>query len=441
MKIKIVHLWQNIQSSFWFIPGLILAGAIALAAILIKLDTILDIEFLKTWPLFFAASAASSRDLLTAVATSMITIAGIVFSVTLVALALTSSQYSSRVIPHFMRDRFTQIVLGVFVGIFAYCIVALRGIKGNNETVSVFSLSVLIGLGLAFLGIIFLIYFIHHVAKNIQASNIIAAIANETIAAIDSISPDILGQGDDEERKKDLPILPNISNFVVAKKSGYIDQIDFDALLYLAKKHKIIIRMERGIGEFVIENTPLISLFNHKEQNEDLSHEINASYSIDRQRSLHQDIAFGIRQIVDIALRALSPGINDSTTAVMCVNYLGAVMARLARRKIAYSSVPEEAKSHIIMKGPCFSSLLDEAFAQIRQNASNNITVLTHQLQALEMIAGQTPNSIRRQALWDQAELICAKANIASESPHDKATLNSTVERLSRIIFGQNQRK
>ena len=129
----------------------------------------------------------------------MITVAGVVFSITIVALSLTSSQYTSRVLRNFMRDRINQVVLGVFVGIFAYCLVVLRTIRGGDEGKFVPSLAVLVGLILAFVGIAFLIYFIHHISMSIQASNIIAAAAQETIAAVDHLLPKVLGEDADED--------------------------------------------------------------------------------------------------------------------------------------------------------------------------------------------------------------------------------------------------
>jgi hypothetical protein len=157
------------------------------------------LHFDKKWPLLFGAGAAGSRGLLTAVASSMITVAGVVFSITIVALSLTSSQYTSRVLRNFMRDRMNQVVLGVFVGIFAYCLVVLRTIRGGDEGAFVPSLAVLGGLALAFVGIAFLIYFIHHISMSIQASSIIAAAAEETIAAVDHLFPKGLGDNADED--------------------------------------------------------------------------------------------------------------------------------------------------------------------------------------------------------------------------------------------------
>ena len=187
MITKLHHWWQKIESSFWFVPTTILLGAVTLAIVMITTDATTDLHAVDQWPLFFGAGAAGARGLLTTVAGSMITVAGLVFSITLVTLSLTTSQYTSRVIRNFMRSRVNQMVLGVFVGIFAYCLVVLRTIRGGDEGAFVPTLAVLVGLILAFVGIAFLIYFIHHISMSIQASSIIAEAAQETIAAVDHL--------------------------------------------------------------------------------------------------------------------------------------------------------------------------------------------------------------------------------------------------------------
>lgn len=189
MLSKLRHYWEQIRASFWLVPTVIVLGAVGLATGLIALAVGSDVDFEKQWPLLFGTGAAGSRGLLTAVASSMITVAGVVFSITIVALSLTSSQYTSRVLRNFMRDRMNQAVLGVFLGVFAYCLVVLRTIRDGEEGAFVPSLAVLGGLVLAFVGTAFLIYFIHHIAMSIQASTLIAAAAEETVAAVDRFFP------------------------------------------------------------------------------------------------------------------------------------------------------------------------------------------------------------------------------------------------------------
>jgi uncharacterized membrane protein len=430
--------WNETRSSFWFVPGVIVLVAVGLATVLITIDANVELNVEKKWPRLFGAGAAGSRGLLTAVASSMITVAGVVFSITIVALSLTSSQYTSRVLRNFMRDRNNQVVLGVFVGIFAYCLVVLRVIRGGDEGAFVPSLAVLGGLILAFVGIGYLIFFIHYISMSIQSSSIIAAAAEETIAAVDKLFPQGMGEDVEEAAVGDLEVLlPNQAWFAVtAQKTGYIQSIDGDSLLKFARDRDTILRMECGIGEFIVQGTALISVAASAGMDDDDANELNAIYVISPHRTVEQDASFGIRQLVDIALKALSPGINDTTTAVMCVNYLAAILVRLASRPIATVRRLDDGELRVIARGPSFASLLAEAFDQVRQNAMGNVAVLTRLLHALEIIVDQTTKLRRRQALRLQAELIVAAAERTILSPHDLAGIQTSWLRLSRVLNG-----
>jgi uncharacterized membrane protein len=399
-------------------------------------EELIEAQFHKRWPLLFGAGAEGSRGLLTAVAGSMITVAGVVFSITIVALSLTSSQYTSRVLRNFMRDRLNQAVLGVFVGIFCYCLVVLRTIRGSDEGGFVPSLAVLGGLVLAFVGTGVLIFFIHHISISIQASSIIAAAAEETIIAIDHLFPKELGDNADEGTSDDSTIVPGSQMWsaVKAQKTGYIETIDGDSLLEFARSHQTVVRMERGIGEFIVEGGPLVSVARLPEPNDEIAIVLNSLYVIGRQRTVQQDAGFGIRQIVDVAMKALSPGINDSTTAVMCVDYLGAILVRVAGRELATPLRLDDGELRVIARGPCFESLVSEAFDQIRQNAGANVAVLTRQLQTLETIANQTVNIRRRQSLRHQADLIAAVAERTIPSSCDLAEVRAASERLLKVL-------
>ena len=342
--------WSALPSSFWFVPSLIVAGSIALAMVLIEAHSTGSAQWLARWPRLFGSSAAGAREMLSTIAGSMMTVVGVTFSMTLVTLALASSQYTSRILRNFMRDRVTQVVLGIFTGIFAYCLIVLRTIRGGDEGGFVPSLAVFFAVVLAMGGIGVLIFFIHHIAASIQASSIIASVADETMVAVDRLFPQKLGQGppDGDEDQALLPLREQHWQTVQAQRNGYIQSVDNAALLRLAREHKTIVRMERGIGDFVVHDTLLASLALEVPPGKEVIAAVQAAYSIDRYRTVYQDCAFGIRQIVDMALRALSPGINDTTTAVMCVDYLTAILARLASRNIPSSHRYEEGELRVI---------------------------------------------------------------------------------------------
>ncbi len=429
------------RASFWFLPSAIVTLAIGLAGALIALDASADWSIPHRWKLFFGAGAAGSRGLLSAVATSMITVAGVVFSITIVALSLASSQYTSRVLRNFMRDRVNQSVLGVFLGIFAYCLVVLRTIRGGDEGAFVPSFAVMGGLLLAFVGIGMLIYFIHHISIAIQASSIIAAAAHETIEAIDHLFPEELGCGREgaQERRADgeTEQLNRLRwTALLATRTGFIESIEGDILFAFACDRDFVIRMERGVGEFVIEGTPLLSLASPTgDSNEDdCKEELLAAFVVGRQRTVQQDVGFGVRQIVDIALKSLSPSTNDTTTAVTCLQYLGAILARLASRNISSANREIQGQLRIIARGPSFESFLDEALIQIRQSARGNATVLRQMLLTLQEVVNATTSPTRRRVLKGHATFVRELARRTvddSELPHIEQAMASLTKSLS----------
>jgi uncharacterized membrane protein len=221
-------------------------------------------------------------------------------------------------------------VLGTFAGIFTYCLIVLRTIRSGDEGSYIPNLAVSFGFVLALVGVGALIFFIHHIASSIQASTIIASVAKETIASIDRLFPGDLGQGPGDEDDEQALHPPSEQKWqaVMAGQSGYIQSVNSAALLCLARDSHTIVRMDHGIGEFVVQNTPLASFALDEPPDQAMIDALQATLSISRHRTVDQDAAFGIRQIVDIALKALSPGINDTTTAVMCVDYLTASAPR-----------------------------------------------------------------------------------------------------------------
>ncbi|HUG12014.1 MAG TPA: DUF2254 domain-containing protein [Opitutaceae bacterium] len=429
---KLKNLWSNLHESFWFLPALIVAFCTALAVGLVEVDSSRSQDWMDDWPRLFGAGAAGARGMLATIAGSMMTVVGVTFSMTLVTLALASSQYSSRILRNFMSDHATQVVLGIFAGIFTYCLVVLRTIRGGDGSEFVPSLSVAFSVVLAIGGIGTLIFFIHHIASSIQASSIVASVTKETLVAVDRLFPEKLGEEltDDEADSSQLPLPTRNWQAVMARRDGYLQGVNKAALLRLARKHKTIVRMDRGIGEFVVRNTPLASLALENPPDKEIVAALRAAYSIDCNRTVHQDCSFGIRQLVDMALRALSPGINDTTTAVMCVDYLTAILARLASREIPSSRRYEDGELRVISIPQTFASLVAESFDEIRGSASGNVSIMLRMMGALQTIASLTDSASRRQVLREQVECIAEVAERTIESPHDRTRFET---RLGRV--------
>ncbi len=433
---KLKQIWSNLRSSLWFLPALIVTVSIVFAVVLIEAETFGINRRLARWPRLFGTGAEGARGMMSTIAGSMMTVVGVTFSMTLVTLAMASSQYTSRILRNFMRDRVTQTVLGIFAGIFTYCLIVLRTIRSGDEGVFVPSLAVFFGFVLALGGIGALMFFIHHIASSIQASNIIASVAAETMVAVDRLFPENLGHGpiEGDEDQSPLPMSERNWQAVSAGGNGYIQSVDNAALLRLAREHQTIVRMERGIGQFVVQGTTLASLSMENPPVKEIIAELQASYSINRYRTVEHDSAFGIRQIVDMALKALSPGINDTTTAVMCVDYLTAILARLASRDTPSSRRYEEGELRVITIGPSFEGLLAEAFDQIRDSAKGNVAIMLRLLGALQTIAGLTAGSGRRRVLRDQVRWIAEPAERTLESAHDRARMNVRLARVREAL-------
>jgi uncharacterized membrane protein len=424
---KFKQLWSNLRSSFWFMPSLIVVANIAFAAGLIETDSIGSDRWLAQWPRLFGAGADGARQMLSTLAGSMMSVMGITFSMTLLALALASSQYTSRILRNFMRSRVTQVTLGTFAGIFVYCLIVLHTIR-TGDAPFVPSLAVFFAFVLAFGGIAVLIFFIHHIASSIQASSIIASVAKETTASIDRLFPEKREPGPDnaegEESERLLPSLDERTWYAVpAELSGYIQSVDHDAILRLARGGRSIVRMEHGIGAFVVQDTALASLALTYPPDQEMIVALNGAYSIGRHRTADQDPAFGIRQIVDMALKALSPGVNDTSTAVMCVDYLTAILAQLACRQFPPSHRYEAETLRVIAIVPTFESFLDEAFDQIRGSAAGNVAIMARMLGAIDTIASLTTSPRRRRALREHLQWIAELADRTIESAHDRARI------------------
>lgn len=427
-------IWDALRTSLWFVPSLFVLGAIVLAQGMIELDHLLPMDKLEdALPRVFAVGPAGARSVLATIAGSMISVAGVAFSITIVALTLASSQYSSRILRNFMRDRGNQAVLGAFVGIFVYCLWVLRTISEGDAYSFVPVVAVLCAVLLALVGIACLIFFIHHIAQAIQAEHIILAATSETTSAIDRLFPESVGEPARAVRPP-LPTEDTVWRTIPAKRTGYLQSVDGDGLVELAGELGCVIRLESPVGRFIVEGSPLISLGDAAEPDDEMANRVRQHLVVGDQRTLVQDASFGIRQIVDMAIKALSPGINDTTTAVSCTEHLSAIMAKVARRRVPSPYRVADGQLRFIALRPSFEDLLGHSFDQIRQNAGGNVSVLEALVIGLRAIAERTDDPERRRAIVDQLGLVAEKAEATIDQADDLARVNESVAELRRAL-------
>ncbi|MCB1026012.1 MAG: DUF2254 domain-containing protein [Acidobacteria bacterium] len=433
---KIRQFLINIRSSLWFVPGLMIIGSITLSIFLIYTDANVNDEWLVKYPRIFGLGADGSRGMLTAIAGSMLTVAALAFAMTLNIISQASAQYSPRVLRNFMRDRINQFVLGYFVSVFAYCLIVLLTIRGSDEIKFVPSLSVIAGLFFAIGGIIVLIYFIHHIADSLEATNIVKAIEGETVAVIDGIFPEKMGEGADSAEIGPAESLKESIDWhrIESRSDGYIQYVDSQGLMDFAVTNDVYLRMEYGIGQFVAQGTKLISVSRVPEQN--WADEINSHYNIYRYRTIEQDVGYGIRQIVDIALKALSPGINDTTTAIICIDYLSVIVGRIAQRKLPASARLKDGEIRVFIKSPDFNDFVETAFDQIRISGNGNLAIFLRILKALSIIGEKTGAKDRLKVLERQFELTREFAEATLQTEYEQTVLMRVASKeLNNIRF------
>lgn len=426
--------FRYLRSSLWFIPGLMLFGSIFMALLLVEIDSGVDRKWLINYPRIFGLGADGSRGMLTAIAGSMLTVAALAFSLTLSIIAQASGQYTPRILRNFMRDRVNQFILGYFVSVFAYCLIILRTIRGADELQFVPSLGVIVGLVLAIGGIIVLIYFIHHIASSLQVTNIVNDIREETTEVIDRIFPEKLGRSaEEEELERADELLGNAVWYRVrADKSGYIQFVDTEEMMEFAVDRDLLLRMEYGVGQFVAEGTTVVSIT--KDPSEADVRRINGALTISRYRTIEQDVGYGIRQIVDIAIKALSPGINDTTTAINCIDYLSVIVGRLAERRLPARVRVRDGKVRIFARAPDFRKYVEDAFDQIRINGKGNLAVLLRLLRAYSSIAEKTEASDRLAVLREQVQLTREFAGMTLQTDYEKDIFERDVSEKLREI-------
>ena len=416
--------WFSLRSSLWFVPLIIVAAAIIFAMILLQVDLHYRDEFKNTWPQILQPEPDGARQLLSTIANSMATVAGVVFSVTIVALSLAANQYSPRVLRNFMRDRVSQIVLGVFTGAFAYSLLVLQAI-GLGEQSFVPLLSVWGGILLAIASILFFIVFIHRTAVSIQVSEIMAYIAKETIAALEANRHVTCAGGSVANHAPQLERLPwrNISSV----ESGYVQDVDVEKLFRLACDRQLTIRVNSPVGDFVVAGQPLVSV--SAEIDGDFAKRVRILFGISSYRTIDQDPAFGIRQIVDIALRALSPGINDATTAINCIDYLNSILHRVICMEAVGDIHMDGQQPRLQLRQLSAQHLIDIALNEIRQNARDHVSVLLRLLRLVRQLLERTSSVSIRERLHYHAHLVAEQYRRSVPEAADREEMENAFKR------------
>ena len=437
MRARLIASWDDVRSSYWFIPTLMAIGAVVLSFVATDADARVGDGWIGEISWLYANKPDGARTLLSTVAGSMIGVAGVTFSITIASVVYASGQYGPRLLANFMRDRGNQVTLGTFIATFLYCLLVLRTIRAADEPADgaealvgafVPHIAILVGLGLAVASIAVLIFFIHHIPDSILVSNVIAGIGRQLVGRIAVLFPEPIGtpgpvgRMDAAEPTPDYGPTAEITvadvpdGFldravrVAADGTGYLESVDTEAIFQAAVDEDLLIRLRYRPGDFVTEGEALALVW-PPDAGDDVAATIRRSFVWGRSRSQFQDNRFLINELVEIAARALSPGVNDPFTAITCLDWLGAALKRTAGRDFpSESRHDDDGTLRLVALPSTYTDLIEQAFGQLRPYLAGDRNAALHALKVLAEVAGATQGARARDALRDEAAALLAAA-------------------------------
>ncbi|WP_439183831.1 DUF2254 domain-containing protein [Carboxylicivirga taeanensis] len=432
---KILFFFNELKATFWFVPVLIILITILFAIGLVSLDEIIEMSQDGLGRFFFVNSADSARIILSTISGAMIGVAGTVFSVTLVALTLASSQFGSRLIKNFMYVRLNQIVLGSYISTYLYCLFVLNSIKESDGYTFVPALSIFLAIFAAFVNIILLIVFIHQIAISIQADKVISDISEIISKQVKTLFPKKMGDELDDENAFSVDTIRSkytITNTLKSPKSGYLQYIDSESLLKVVCSCNGLIELHFRPGDHLVEDIEIGKLYANDKLTKEQIESILRQFVIGKTKNAQQDLEFSIHQMVEIAVRALSPGVNDPYTAIACIDNLTATMCHLSQ--ISFPSqyrIDDEKRLRVIANTLDFEGVLDASFNQIRQFSAGSPAVIIRLMEAMITINGFAKKESYKKAVIKHAKMVL---NVGKESIKEESDLKDLLEKSKNIV-------
>jgi len=419
VPVRLRPLSERLRGSLFFVPVLYVVGGLLLGIIGVELDRqIVDTN--TDLPFGLTSTVDSARAVLETVGGATITFAGIAFSISLLVIQLASSQYSPRVVHGLLRDPFTKRVMGVVVGTFTYCLVVLRSVRGPLEESGdpvIPNISVAVGVLLGVVAIMAIIAFINHSAHTMDVSRILARATEDGMAAARRLWDEEPGVGSDPER---LPEAPPDHLVVTHAADGWVRDIDFDRVVAAAPSGGTV-RIATEVGRYAVAGTPLCAIWPAPHEPDEARAEAREAITTGDSRTVEQDVGYAVRQLADVALRALSPGINDPTTAQDAIFHLGSVLRELLSRHPPRLAAPVDGDRLLLRPerlGP--RELIGTAFDEVRLAAQGMPTVCIYLLELLHLLdEAVEDDGPARDALRRQAALVRAGVEHAGLGTHD----------------------
>ncbi len=413
MTARIRKFISDLEGTFWLVPGLMVLAAILAALALVRLDRtdIVPQWLLKGW--LYDGGGTGARTLLGVVAASTIGVAGTVFSITIAALTLAAGQMGPRLLRNFTHDRGVQFTLGAFLGTFSYALIVLRSVRTQSEGAFVPHLSLSVGILFAFVCVATLVYFVGHMAGRINVDTVVELVSGDVRSAIERLTSDA-------RPSKSAPAgFWRDATPVVDSRRGYLQQLDDDGLADWAAEHEVAIQLLVGRGDYVFPGAPIAVV---KPPAKEVDAAIRNAMALSPQRG-SADLEFVVRQLVEVAVRALSPGINDPYTAMSVLDRLGTALCDVVPLQLPNGILWRDDRLALVVPSTTYDGLVDAMFHMIRQNAAGNTAVLMRMIEVLTAVASCERNSERLKALERHAGLVLGDAERNIATPEDLAAI------------------
>ena len=426
MIARVRKLLSDLSETFWLIPGLLVAAGVLAAVGTVSLDRSGAVpRWLIESAWLYNGGATGARTLLGAVAASTIGVAGTVFSITVAALSLAAGQMGPRLLRNFTRDRGNQITLGAFLGTFSYALMVLRSVRTQSEGDFVPHVSLSIGILLAFVCVATLVFFVGHMAGRINVDTVIDLVSEEIRSAVQRLTTDT--------QQPAPPPADFWHNAVPISdhRRGYLQQLDDDGLAAWAAEHKTAIRLLVRPGDYVFPGAP-IAMMTPSAEGADAA--IRTATALGPQRVSSADLEFAVRQLVEVAVRALSPGVNDPHTAIGVLDRLGAALCDLVPLHLPTGVSLRDGWPVLVVPGIDYDGLVDAMFHMIRQNAAGNAAVLIRFLEVLTAVVSCEHDPARVAALRRHADLVLDDAGRNISTPPDLDDVRKRHARLAAVL-------
>jgi len=429
------HTWDRISVNFLFIPAVMALGAVLLAWLIYWVDGQIPNEVLNTSRLIVSGSPGELRGYMFSMATAVLTTAGVVFTLLTLPLSTVAAQYGSRLLRIFLGDRTTQFVLGIFVATFIYCVSGALIIPPAEIQPEGPQITATIGLYLLVASFACLILLIQHISMMLQAPNIAAAAGVELL----NVVRDASGSENQRQTGRSPPdsLIEAEAHPVRANITGYIQYVDPDYLLPLAEKKDLVIRLMPKPGAFVRTGIILARVWPANRVDEELDNEIRNTFHLGNQRTPTQDVEYAVNQLTEMAVRAMSPAINDPFTAMTCLDYIGAGLALFVRQGAISPNIYDSRGQLRFMFDPVtFDELLSAAFDMLRHASADNANVLLHMLEIIDVISQDTKSPDARQNLLRHVTLIKVESETGSLVEEDRQSIQRSSEALQLKLKG-----